>query len=531
MTGIIITLLIVLCKIPLINLLGDKGFGYYSTALIIYLLLMTLISYGLPKAVSTVIAEQCSKGHYKLVYKTTISSLIFALIAGGCFAAIVFLGAQIIAVYLMGAAFSVYAIRGFAPCLMFISVLGVLHGVYAGTRAAAVSKTMYYIEEFFVAALSIAGAYIFTGIGTDIARTKGDLLYEAAYSALGASLGFTCGVFIALVFALVIFIKYRKKLKRLADKDRSEIRISTKEILLKLIKTMLPFILTIAVFHLSNVVDYAVFNKIMNVQGHKENSYIILFGMQNGKYEFFISLPLLFVNWFAASKVPVLTKIVQEGNQRKIHNKIGQCMRYVMLFIFPCTVFYVLYAKPLMTLAFSGINDTPAMLLRVGAVSVIFYSLTIVSNAIINTLDDWTSVVKNACISLIIQFISLLIMMIIFQWGIIAVVASRIVFATSLFVLNEHTLRECTGYIQDQKRTFKLPAIAALIMGGISFAFYFILELFVPVKIVIIIVFFIAVLAYVLSLILVGGITQREMYRIPGGKFLAPLCKKLHLIK
>lgn len=531
MTGIIITLLIVICKIPLINLLGDKGMGYYSTALIIYLLLMTFVSYGLPKAVSTMIAEQCSKGQYKFVYKTALCSLIFALAAGGVLALIVFLGAQIIAEYLMGASFSVYAIRGFAPCILFISVLGALHGVYAGTRAAAVSKTIHYIEEFFVAALSIAGAYIFTGIETDIASSKEDLLYEAAYSALGASVGFSCGVFIALVFALILFIKYRKKLKRLADKDRSEIRISTRELLLQLMKTMLPFILTIAIFHLSNVVDYAVFNRIMNVQGHKENSYIILLGMLNGKYEFFISLPLLFVNWFAASKVPLIKKLVEEGNKRKIHNKISQCMRYIMLFILPCTVFYILYAKPLMTLVFAGINDTPAILLRVGAVSMIFYSLTIVSNAILNTLDDWITVVKNACVSLIIQVISLMIMMIIFQWGIIAVVVSRIIFAASLFILNEHTLRERTGFVQDQKRTFTLPVMASLIMGGISYAIYFILELFIPEKITIVIVFIIAGISYILALIFVGGITQREMYRIPGGKYLAPLCKKLHLIK
>ena len=47
----------------------------------------------------------------------------------------------------------------------------------------------------------------------------------------------------------------------------------------------------------------------------------------------------------------------------------------------------------------------------------------------------------------------------------------------------------------------------------------------------VIIAFVVAVPTYILALVFTGGITQREMYRLPGGKLLAPLCRKLHLIK
>ena len=52
MTSIIITLLYVFHKIPLVNILGDRGMGYYSTALVIYLLFMTFMVYGMPKAIA-----------------------------------------------------------------------------------------------------------------------------------------------------------------------------------------------------------------------------------------------------------------------------------------------------------------------------------------------------------------------------------------------------------------------------------------------------------------------------------------------
>ena len=523
MTSIIITLLLVICRIPLINMLGDKGMGYYSIALVLYLIFMTCISYGLPKALSTIIEEQSSKGQYALVYKTIKSSFLFAVLTGGIIALALFFGADIIATYFVNAVDCSMAIKGIAPCLLFIPVLGVLHGIYVGTRVPAISKLAHHIEELFVALFSILGVYI--------ARMNTDVVNEPVYTSTGASLGISCGIFITLIFALIVYINHRKKLERMAKKDKSVVKETKKELILLLMKTMLPFILTLLIFHVSCLVDYAVFNRIMSVQGHKESSYIILLGMLNGKYEFFISIPLLFVNWYAASKIPALTKIARDGNARKIHNKISQSLRYTMLYIIPITVFYILYAKPLMNLLFTGINDTPAILLRTGAVSIIFYSLAAISNAALNALDEWASVAKNACISLIVQTICLLIMMIIFQWTIIAVVFSRIVFSAVLFILNEHTLRERTDYVQEQKRTFTLPAIATLIMGGVTFIIFTIISLFFGDKPAVIIALVIAVPAYILALIFLGGITQREMYRLPGGKLLAPLCRKLHLIK
>ena len=531
MTRIITILLIVLYRIPLINILGDRAMGYYSIALAVYLLLMTAISYGLPKAVSTLIAAQSSQGQFRLVYKTACSSMIFSLFAGGIMALIVFLGADVIASSLLHAAYSSYAIKAFAPCILFISVLGALHGIYTGTRAVSISNTAHNIENFFVAVLSVAGAYVMTGIGSKVASQKGDSLLESAYSSMGAASGLALGVLIACLFAVGLFINYRKKLKKLADKDIQDKNRKTLEIIRTIFITMLPFSLTLVVFHLSSLLDYAIFNRMMYVQGHKESSYMILLGMLNGKYEFFISLPLLLVNWYALSRIPVLKRVIKAGNKRKVHTKIAQSLRYIMLFIIPCTAIFILYSKPLMNLLFTGINDTPSILLKTGAVSIIFYSLTAVSNAALEALDDWGTVSKNAAIALIIQMISLLLMMIIFQWGIIAVVVSRIVFSAGFFILNEHTLRERTGYVQEQKRTFKIPITATLIMSAVSLILYIVFELFMADKFAMLIALAIGIPVYIMALVFLGGITQREMYRIPGGKFLAPLCRKLHLIK
>ncbi|MDU4977298.1 MAG: oligosaccharide flippase family protein, partial [Hungatella hathewayi] len=56
--GIIVRLIGMLYRIPLANILGDEGNGYYSSAFTIYSILLIVSSYSLPTAVSKMIATK-----------------------------------------------------------------------------------------------------------------------------------------------------------------------------------------------------------------------------------------------------------------------------------------------------------------------------------------------------------------------------------------------------------------------------------------------------------------------------------------
>ena len=56
--GIIIKLLGAVFRIPLANLIGDVGMGYYNGAYPIYVFLLTLSTAGIPSAISKLISER-----------------------------------------------------------------------------------------------------------------------------------------------------------------------------------------------------------------------------------------------------------------------------------------------------------------------------------------------------------------------------------------------------------------------------------------------------------------------------------------
>ena len=184
-----------------------------------------------------------------------------------------------------------------------------------------------------------------------------------------------------------------------------------------------------------------------------------------------------------------------------------------MIIAIPCAAGFIVLAKPLLDLLFFTENNTlGGVLLQMGAISVVFYNLSTVTNAVLQGLDNMMVPVKSAAISLVIHIISLFLMMVVFKWGIYAVVLSKIVFSLSTCILNAHALRERIGYVQEQKKTFVIPAIASIIMG-------------------IVIALCVAVAVYGVALVLLGGVTEKELSSMPKGPMLVKICKKAHLFR
>ena len=119
-------------------------------------------------------------------------------------------------------------------------------------------------------------------------------------------------------------------------------------------------------------------------------------------------------------------------------------------------------------LYFTQDNTTAALMLQMGALSVVFFCLSTVTNSVLQGLDDMMTPVKNAAISLVIHIVTLFLMLVVLKWNIYAVVLSKIIFSGAICVLNAKALRDRIGYVQEKKKTFVIPALASLIMGVIA---------------------------------------------------------------
>lgn len=529
----IITKLIGLAyRIPLTNIMGAEGNGYYGVVFQVYSLALMLTSYSLPMAVSKLVSARVSTGQYKNAYRVFKGAMTFGLLSGGLVALIVYAGAGLISTNILKMDLSVYALRVIAPCILIVAVLGVLRGYFQGFGTMVPTALSQVAEQIVNAIVSVMGAYMLMKFGQTVAESSGDSSYGPAYAAAGGTLGTVIGALVAMLFLLVIFYGHKKRFNLQMKQDQTKKVEKPKYIYKILFLTIVPVILSATIYNISNLLDQAIFSNVMAAQGYTEKEYTSLLGMFNGQYDTITNIPLSLASALAASFMPSLVATIQTGNRKQIYNKLNMVSRFNMLIAIPCAAGLIALARPILDLLFyTQDNAIPAMLLRIGAISVVFFCLSTVTNAALQGMDRMSKPVKNAAISLVIHIVALLIMLIVFKWNIYSIVLSKIIFAACICVLNAHDLREACGYVQERKQTFVIPAIASIIMGAIALVTHLLFELFVGDKIATIVAILVAVAVYAVVLVLLGGITEEELKSFPKGHLIVKILKKVHLLK
>lgn len=528
--GVITKIIGVVYRIPLTNILGDEGMGFYGYAFEVYALALLLSSLSLPTVVSKLVSARMAMRQRRNAFRVFVCSLVFSLVIGAVFALIIFFGADLISTHIMESPLSAYALKVLAPGLFIVSVLGVLRGYFQGLGTMVPTAVSQVIEQIVNAVISLAGASILFGIGIKAAEKQNNDLMGPAYGAAGGTLGTIAGALSALFFLLFAIFVYRGVIRRQLRTDRTRRQESYGRILKILLITLVPIIFSTAIYNINQLLDMTIFNKIMAAQGYSEEKYMALLGIYSGKYNTLLSVPLAMANGLAASIIPSLTGAVARNDRPQIHNKINQSVRFTMLIAIPCFVGFVVLASPIMVLLFGDSSRTPALLLAVGSITLVFYCLSTVTNSVLQGLDKISVPAKNAGISLVVHIISLLIMLIVFKWNIYALVGSNIVFALCMCILNIRAIHKANGHRQEMEKTFVKPLLAAVIMGVVTYAVHLVLDLLIGGRIPTILSILAAVAVYAVGILKLGALSPEDIRDLPQGRKILRICRKLHLL-
>lgn len=528
--GIITKIIGFIYRIPMLNFMGLDGQGYYDIAFQVYTIALTISSYSLPLAVSKLVSARMAKGERKNAYRVFKAAMLFAFVAGVLITLVVLLGADTIATNIMGAKLSSYALKVLAPGLLIVSIMGVLRGYFQGLGTMIPTALSQILEQIVNAVVSVVGAAMLLKYGESVAKTQGNELLAAAYSAAGGTLGTVAGALMGLVFLGFSYCAYKSIQKKQLRMDRSKHTEDYKTIFKLLLLTIAPVILSTTVYNLSNVVDSAMFNKIMTAQGFSEKECVTLLG-KLGQYYTLFNVPLAVANALGSSMIPGLVRAYESHERKLVHNRIYMAARYTMLIAIPSAVGFFVLGEPIMNFIWPSVdNSMQNMIWKIGAISLVFYSLSTITNAVLQGLNRMMKPVKNATVSLILHLVSLFIMMVVFKWGLYAVIVSKIVFSLSMCIMNSHDIREACGYVQERQRTFVIPGIAAGIMGIAAYLAHLVLDIFVGGRFATLVALFTAVIVYAVCLLKMGGLTEDELLSMPKGATLISICRKLHLL-
>lgn len=520
-------------RLPLTAIIGKEGNNYYGTAFEIYNLILLISSYSIPLAVSKLVATRMAQGQAKNAWKVLKGSLIFASLSGGGFALVVWFGADFFTTKLLATPLASIALKVLAPVIFLVAIAGVLRGFFQGLNSMMPTAFSQIAEQVVNAVVSVLAAYLLFDYGKKVGAVLGDADdYAAAWGAAGGTLGTAMGAVASLAFLIFVISIYRRRFRRKMRRDRTRHSDSYRSIMWLLITTIIPVLMSTTLYNISSIIDQSIFKNFAIFQGYKHHTIDVWWGVYSGQYRVIINVPISIASAMASSSVPALTTAYKGGDMDLVRSRIHAATRFIMVIAFPCTVGIFVLAQPIQRLLFSDTDPTSGYMLMVGAISVLFYSLSTLSNGLLQGIDKLKIPVKNAAISLVAQAGFLLAAMQFFRANIYAVILANAFYAFLMCLLNGLAVSKYSGTKQDIKTTFIIPLIGSVIMGAAVLLVYkVIMALLHSNAIATIISILIALVVYFVVMLLLGGITREELDKVPHGDKLIRIAEKTHLMK
>ena len=529
--GIIVRLIGILYRVPMTNIIGDEGMGYYSTAFNVYNIMLILSSYSLPLAVSKMVSARMAKGQYRNAVRVLKAALVYATVVGGIACFITWNFADFFATTAFNTPFCVYALKTLAPTIWIMAYLGVLRGFFQGHGTMIPTAISQIFEQVINAVISVVAAGVLFKIGLDSNRVYNTTGYPQAFGAAGGTIGTGAGALAALLFMLLLFSIYWPVVKRRKRRDRSRRTDSYGDISVTFLFTVVPVIISSAVYNINAVVDNSIMAYGMEALG-RGKEFLSLWGIYNNKYMLLVHVPLAMANSLSSSLIPSLSGAVARKEKGAVIAKTSLAIRFAMLIAIPSAVGLTVLSAPINNLLFkSGDNTEAIRMLITGSAAVIFLSMSTVTNAILQGINHMNVPVRNAFISLILHIGVLYLMLMVFKMGIYSMVFANIAFAVFMCILNAIAIRRYLNYRQETVKTFLLPAVASAFMGAAAFGVYKGVTLIIKSNLLGTIFAVLAAIAvYGVLLIKLRCVDEEELYSMPGGTKVIRLSRKLHLM-
>lgn len=536
MAGILVRIIGLIYRIPLTNILGEDGMGCYSTAFDVYNILILLSSQSMPIAVSKLVSEKLGKGENYNAHKIFRGALIYGLTIGIIFGLIAFFGGEWMAATFFDAPTAGRALKVLAPTLTIACVLGVFRGYMQGMGNMIPTAVSQVFEQIVNAFVSVFAAYGLLNYGYSVSKMLSEskaMDNAISYGAAGGTLGTCLGAATALIILIVIYLKKKSDILENISKNDNGAVDSFNKITKMIIFTITPMLISTTIYNISNLLDNPIFQKIMNVMfGYSERERLALWGVYSSQYRVLTTMPIAIASALATAIVPSMVRSYAAGDKDVVKSKIESAIKFSMIIALPCGFGLSVLGGPINKMLFPNLNNDLIVYLMIFSVfTVTAFSLSTISNSILQGIDKLKVPIKNSAISLVIHLVLLPILLIIFKLGIYAVVIGDFTFAMTVCVLNAISIKRYTGYRQEIKNTFVKPLFSSIVMSVACAVIYLLCFKIVKSNILCtLIAICVAVIVYMIMVIKTKIITEEELINLPKGIVLIRILKKVHLL-
>ena len=548
-------------KIPLGNVIGEAGMGYFSAAYALYLPVYTLSAAGFPSALARQVAENTAMGRYKDARKVhrvaqrvfLITGILgFIAMAAGGFVYINFVDRD-----------SIYSVLAMSPSVFFCCMMASYRGYYEGLRnmtPTAVSQVIEALGKLFIGlglAIGIMkyGEYSFqtslTAYGTTVNTLEEARIASYPFAAAGSLAGIALGSLAGLIYML---LRSRKYGDELTDEEiaSSPAPRSTGYILRNFFSIGIPIALGVLVLNVTQVIDAITIqnrldgidpgilrgiyrNYMSGVTDDKIPNF--LYGAYNFGINLYNLVPYI-TQALGVSALPTLAAAWAIHKKSQIHSSINSVIKISVLIGFPSGLGMCALAGPILQLLYPGkpAAEIAVPMLRVLGIMVLFGSLVTPINSMLQAVGKQKVPVYlmliGASIKLLLNFTLVGIPEINIKGAPIGSISCYIfiVVASLIILYRRAKIRP------NLMTTFIKPLFAAIMCALTAWVTYGLLDKLIASDsrvvgaLMTVIAIVAAIAVYVFVILLIKGMTKEDVLMIPKGEKIANILEKKNFI-
>ena len=517
--GLITKLLGAVFRIPLTNIIGASGMGYYQTAYPIYTMMLMVSTSGLPTAISRMVAERRAISEYHEAHRAFTVSFKLMLTIGVVTSIAMFVLAPWICDLQMEPD-AVYAMRATAPALLFCPVMSCFRGFFQGRRTMTPTALSQVAEQLFRVGLGLGLAHLLLKI-------------DEAHAAAGASFGASAGALFGLLAVAFVYFKDKRDIEAEWGDKLAPIQ-SEGSLLKEILIIAVPVTLGAAIMPILNAIDTLIVKRRLLAIGFSSDVARTMFGELTGMAAPIINFPMVFTQAVCMSIVPVITDAYKRDDRVFIKHNSVLGLRYAFILMLPCAAGLIVLAEPVMKLLYpSQIESAIAAsgCLQIYAVGMVFLAsiqaMTGILQGIAKQIVPVLNLLVGAVVKIIVTYLLTGVEVINVKGAAIGTACAYLVAA----VLNYLAMKKFTGSEINFRLTILKPLLSSVIMGAFVWLAYKVASASFGNALSTLLSIACGVVIYVIMIFATRTITSADLEAIPKLRKLSKLLMKLKLVK
>jgi stage V sporulation protein B len=454
--GIINRILGFIPRIALPRIIGAEGVGLYQMGYPFLIVIITIITGGIPLALAKLVAEAESQGNEARIHKLLKNSLVITGTLSICFTAISLIAAPWITSHLFTDSRVYYTFLWMSPIIIIVSISSVIKGYFQGrqnmipTALSQIFETLMRI--FFVLFL----AYTM-------------LPYGVEYAAAGAM----AGVMVGEIFGLLILMFFYRRNKRgymkfiqasIGSPPNSR---QNQHIIKRILRISLPVTAGRLVGSLSYFLESIAIVQSLAIAGIATAVATSQYGMLQGMIIPILLLPSALTYSLSVSLIPSLSEAAARKDMQTIHKRLHQSLRLALVSGAPFAVMMYVLADPLCHYLYN-ISEVSVMLKMMAPIAIFIYFQAPLQ-AVLQALDKPGDALVNTLAGAVIKLVLIYLLATKPNFGILGAVMAININIIVVTLLHWHSVSRLLKFSMKTLDFLKVGA-SMLIMGVSCYA-------------------------------------------------------------